>query len=727
MNDNTKRVALGDRHHGKQVTLVSDGKNKTLFKPRQASAEKALEAFLSHLEQEGFPFVPACEQVLSETEDGFIAAFVPHNPAESEADIHLFFQRCGALIFLAYLFGSNDLHYENIIACKDTPVLVDCETLMTGIAENGQSSMQSLASSVLKSHLLPNWSMIDGKPMLVSGLASNVPGAQCNLLFNGEVCRIEDYEAEVLEGFQAAYAFTRQHHEAVQTALEGFDGCRFRFLLRPTEVYGRLIQLAKKLEEEKKEPYITALLSAGYRRDQRENRLEAMQAVLNEEIKSVLQSDVPYFTVLYNDKGLYGEQLLKRDFLQTSPQEAVKQRMAALSEEDCGAQSRIIEQALAAVRPIEKKTPCIQTGDDLYEAMFTLLENGYIPAISSGFMQLSAAEDGNLYLQSAGFGLYEGLAGILCAYAALYRKTGKREILDALTAHYQPLGDFIHHSGNIAGTTNALSLQEGIVGVTAALLHIFELTGEQRFYDAATTLFGKLQPPAAPIAQMDWLGGISGISTVLLKLNRSLTAPWATLIAEALQDYQPSLSGVAHGAAGVSLALAAAEHCLNTECYDKQILQLLSFEETYFHADVNNWQDLRAEDRVAFMHGWCSGVGGIAMARKSLLALTDNAAIRAQCERDIERAAANLSSDFTAKRDSLCCGNAARLMACSDLNIKNSRLFRTLCDKMKDDSLVLFHVNDTGDRNYGLMQGLAGVIYAIALYGDEKSGGMLLC
>lgn len=727
MDNNKKRVALGDRHDGKQVMLVSDGKNKTLFKPRQASAEKALEAFLSRLEQEGFPFVPSCEHVLSETADGFTSAFVPHTPAESEADVRLYYQRCGALLFLAYLFGSNDLHYENIIACKDTPVLIDCETLMTGAADSGQQSLQSLATSVLQSHLLPNWSMVNGKSVLVSGLVSDIPGAQCNLLYGGEPCRIEDNEAELLEGFQAAYCYTLSHKATILTALSCFNGCRFRFLLRPTEVYGKLIQLAEKLEAEKREPTISTFLSVGYRRDKRENRLEAMQAVLDEEIKSVLQGDVPYFSVRYDDKGLYGKQLLNPQFLQFSPCEAVQQRLEALCEADCVAQCRIIAQALAAVRPVEKKTPLLRTDGNLYDAMFSALEDGYISAISSGFMQLSAAQDGNLYLQSAGFGLYEGLAGILCAYAALYRKTGKKAILDALTAHYEPLNRLIAHTDSISFRGSNASLQDGVVGATACLLHIFTLTGQQCFYDDAASLFGKLQLPEQEMTQLDFLNGISGLGAVLLKLDRSLTEPWAKLVIKTLKNYQPTLTGAAHGAAGIALALSAAGRCLNDDSVDEQILQLLAFEEQYFHADQNNWQDLRATDRIAFMHGWCSGVGGIAMSRKRLLSVTGNAKIRAICERDIARAAANLGSSFVAKRDSLCCGNAARLTACSNLNLKNSRLFETLCDKMRDNSLVLVHTNDTDDRNYGLMQGIAGVIYALAMFGDEESGGILLC
>ncbi len=726
MAEKSKSIAMGDRHNSNQVSLIFDGENKYLFKPRQASAEKALEAFLSDMEQEGFPFTPKCEHIISENADGFTAEFVPNSPAESDEDIRLYFKRCGALIFLAYLFGSNDLHYENIIACKDSPVLIDCETLMTGIADGENNKLKSLTSSVLKSHLLANWVVNEGKTSLVSGLLSDKEDAHCNLVFGGKTCYIYDYEAEVIDGFKSAYTFTLENKDKVKKALSHFEGSAFRFLLRPTEVYARLIALAKKLDD-RKDLYITELLSEGYRRDKRENRLEEMQAVLDEEIRGVLCGDVPYFTIKYDDTGLYSDRLLKPDFLEHSPKSAVENRLNYLCADDCEAQKRIISQSLSSVRPLDKKTPYFNSGNDIYYSMLSLLEDGYVSSVSSGYIELSRGNDNNLYLQSAGFGLYEGLAGILLAYAALYKKTGDKIILESLMKKYQPLGEFINRSGKINASTNALSLQEGIIGVVSALIHIFELTEEKIFFDDASTLFGKLKLPCDDNIGFDFLSGISGLSCVLLKLDKALTTPWANVLADRLADCEPTLTGVAHGASGVALALAVLEKLQSTDIYDNKILSLLSFEENYFHADKNNWQDLRTDERIAFMHGWCSGAGGIAMARKSILSLTSNPEIRKICKRDISRAAENLSDDFIAKRDSLCCGNSARLMACSNINIKNSGLFGILCDKMRNNSLALFHADDTDDRNFGLMQGFAGVIYAVAMYNDEKSGGMLLC
>ena len=57
-----KTFQLGDSHFGKSVELVVDGDNKYILKPRCGNVEIAFEAFLSELKQEGFPFVPECEQ-----------------------------------------------------------------------------------------------------------------------------------------------------------------------------------------------------------------------------------------------------------------------------------------------------------------------------------------------------------------------------------------------------------------------------------------------------------------------------------------------------------------------------------------------------------------------------------------------------------------------------------------------------------------------------------------
>ncbi|MBR1531627.1 MAG: DUF4135 domain-containing protein [Eubacterium sp.] len=722
MNDK-KCIPLGDKHGGQQVSLVTEGETKYLIKPRVACAEKGLEAFLLKLEQKGFPFLPACEHIIGETKGGIKTAFVEHLPAESAADVALYFKRCGALIFLAYLFGSNDLHFENIIASKNTPVLVDCETLMNGKTEADVGELKNLTSTVMKSHLMPNWRLDGDEAKLTAGLISDHPDAKNHLIFGGECCYIYDYVDDVLCGFCAAYDFALNNGDVITSALKCFEGSSFRFLLRPTEVYAKIIELAKKLDDEKRESTVRLLLSAAYARDKRENRIDVMAAVLDEEVAAVLNGDIPYFYIYYSRHGLHGAgRELAGDFLCEAPEKCVIDRLRMLNSNDKSAQCKIIMQSVAAARPIEKRVSTPVKGD-IFTAMFEKLEDGYISAISSGFTQLTTGADGNLYFQSAGFGLYDGLAGILCAYAALYKKTNNQKIMAALKSHCEPLGEYIANSNGFALNGGSVSLQSGVSGVIACLVHIYELTGDRQFYSDAVTLAKKLRCELEGDINLDLLGGLAGLALQLPKLPCEVSAPLKDVILPKLLEYEPKLTGAAHGAVGVALAIAA----LSDGKHDDKILELLEFEEQNYFDNEHNWRDLRALDRVAFMHGWCSGVGGEAMIRQRLYSLTENEKIKAICRRDLERAKVNLLSDFTVKRDCLCCGNAARLMAISNINEKNSRLYTLLCDRIKDDSVVLLHPCDTDDRDFGLMQGLAGVIYAVAMYGDEKSGGMLLC
>ncbi|MBR0413068.1 MAG: DUF4135 domain-containing protein [Eubacterium sp.] len=721
MQNNKCFIPLGDKHGGKQVSLIIDGETKYMFKPRAACAEKGLEAFLLKLKQEGFPFLPSSEHIIEESADGYKAAFVEHTSAESAEDVALYFKRCGALVFLAYIFGSNDLHFEDIIACKNTPVLIDCETLMTGKTESDLGELKSLTASVMKSHLLPNWRLEDGEAKLTAGLICNNPDEKNHLIYNGKPCFIYDYVSDVTEGFCAAYGFAMQNTDMLSKALGCFAGSSFRFLLRPTELYAKIIELAGKLDSEKREPTVRTLLSAAYVKDKRENRLEYMSDVLDEEVRAVLCGDIPYFSLRFDSLGLFGsDRELAENFLCETPENCVKDQLDSLNTADMTAQCRIIEHSLAAARPLEKRAPKLCSGD-IYEYMFERLEEGYISAISSGFTYLTSGSDGNLYFQSAGFGLYDGLAGILCAYAALYRKTSDSRILSALKSHYAPLGKYITDCDSFSLNANNVMLQSGLSGVIACLVHIYDLIGEQMFYDDAVTLAKKLKPEIIGEVGCDLLCGLAGLAVQLPKMPDEVSAPLAEVILPELLKYEPELTGAAHGAAGVALAIAA----LSAGKHDEKVLQLLSFEEQHYYENEHNWRDLRAPDRVAFMHGWCSGVGGEAIIRKRLLQLTDNAEIIAICNRDLERAKVNLCSDFSVKRDCLCCGNAARLVTCSNINEKNSGLFTLLCDRIEQDSLVLYHPCDTDDRNYGLMQGLAGVIYAATMYGDEKSGGML--
>ena len=725
-----KKFSLGDQHFGRSVELIDDGTTKYLFKPRGARVEKALEAFLQKLKQEGFPFVPSCEHVFEDGGDRYKSELVRHLPAENEDDVRLFFNRCGALLFICYLLHTNDLHHENLIACQNTPVIVDAETLINGEPDGGEESKkQFLADTVTFTHILPIvWLYQNEKFIQMSGLFCNIPDDRNMLYRDGEICQPYDHLDEITEGFVACYEYAMAHRELLREAVGLFEGCHFRKILRPTDYYAKFVTIVQKFPEDKRRPVAEALLAEAHKRDKREGRLEYMRRALECEVEAVVQGDIPHFTSLYESRDLYcGGENVRTDFLRLSPRECVLNRLASLSAEDCEAQKRIIMQSIDAVRPIKERVPLPYGGTDPIRAAYEKLENGCISVISTQWIMLEAAQNNNLYLQNAGWGLYSGLTGILCAYAAFYHKTGERMYLDALLRHYRDFGAFIDTiERKVPLSDSSGRLQDGLGGMLNALLHIHELTGERVFYDDAVRLARKLEPVFEGECG-DLLGGAAGLALSLPKLPAETAKPLARTLLPKLGAYEAALTGAAHGAAGIATAIAAAEKVLGTHEYDSKINELISFEEKYFDNKKNNWRDLRDETRQdAFMNGWCSGAGGMAMTRKRLAELTDNEELRAVCRRDVERARINLASDTVLKRDSLCCGNASRLMAASCIGIKNEILYERLCRAICTDTLTLVHLIDTCDHNFGLMQGLAGAGYAVAMYGDEKSGGMLL-
>lgn len=717
----------GDRHGGKRVTLVTDGTTAYFRKPRSARTVKALEAFLLSLEREGFLFAPACERVLADEADGYRAAVVAHRPAESAADVQLYFRRCGALVFLAWLFGSTDLHEENLIACKDTPVLVDTETLFSAAFETRPHAPNSLTASILYSHLLPNWRVTDGQAQLCAGLIGADPAGENQLQFNGAPCFLYDYADAACEGFVAACDFALTHRAWLQTALQGFAGCESRVLLRPTETYARLIRLARALPAEQRQATMTALLSAAHKKDVRAGRADWMARVVDCEAAALLQGDIPYFTVAFDGRDLLcGGACVRDGFFAASPAETIAARLEAMDEETVEAQRRILTQAIDAVRPLTQTPALNLRGDDPLQRGFAMLEDGRISAAAGGWMRLDGGADGNLYLLSAGFGLYDGLAGILCAYAALLCATGSAAVQSALQRYAAELFALIDRLGPLPLNDRTACLQSGPGGMIAALLHCADLTGDAAFSGAACRLAEKIERTPADGCTCDLLTGVGGLALQLPKLPAAIAQPLAEALLPLLAAAEPKLTGAAHGAAGQALALAAAQAALGVTTHDETILRLLDFEEAHYIEAENNWRDLRVPDAVKFMNGWCSGAPGIALCRSRLAALTQHPAIRAACDRDLARAERHLTSAFACKRDHLCCGNAARLMALSRLGLQNAALADGLRARLQTDQLVLPHPFDTADRNFGLMQGLAGAVYALAMLENDRSGGMLL-
>ena len=689
---------LGDRHKCGQTRRICTDTISYIEKPRDYQIEAAFSELLDAMAQWGLGAFCQVPPLLEAGAQSHTQELVRHT-GTFEENFEWYFYRAGAVIFLGYLLGSTDLHGENIIACGDMPVLVDLETLLSG-----KLRRQNAAWNVLRSHLVCSFARKGDKIADISGFGGiygkNLPFCQ------QKVGAIYNHIPQTLRGFQDAYGLTIAHRAEISSLLENFSLCRFRQILRPTATYAAIIDYLQALPEERCAPMAKTLLERAYLRDVDTNRLEECRKVADEEIRAVLAEQIPLFHVRGDGTALLdGDAVVQENFLLSSPVETAKQRLSALSAEDMARQVALLENAIRAADPSPRPLPpisggCFAPGEQIGQ----WISQQELPG--GGWYEITT--EGSFALM--GLGLYSGISGLGCMYAALYRKTGK--------AHYLQQTELICRriqaelgSGPVTATNEAASLGSGIGGIALAFQHIAELTEQPEYGHFAAQLLHRLTPGRA---DGDYLNGVGALPVAYARCGVTPDGKMAQWLQEILCQ-EVKLTGFAHGAAGRAVSLSALQNITDFEL-SPYIKGLIYFENQHFIPKESNWQDIRNPHKIGFMSGWCSGAPGIGMARQ---AMNKN-------HPDLAAAKAFLQKQTPSRRHSLCCGTASRLMAASRLGVQVDKLFAELRDAETEGKLRLLCPVDTPEAPLSLMQGAAGAAYALAMYQDPLIGGMLL-
>ncbi len=699
---------LSDKHNGGQTaSMIETQAGKFILKPRSPRTDIAWADFLDALAAMGLRDVPRYARPVAPYDEGrTLAPFIENTPAQTEDDARAYYRRCGALLALCELLGATDLHAENLVACGDSPILVDLETLLAGkLPDRGQYE-GGLSDSLMYSHLLPNWALDGDENRDIGALTGE---GKNRLTYRGAPCPAYHYADEIVAGYCDAYDFLLSHREQVACALRAFDSAQFRKLLRPTEVYGRLVDRIEATADEAEKQRQAERLRRAYARDPDPAWTARMQAVCQSEIDAVLRGDIPYFFS-------YGDETCLRDwrgvvcdaYFALSPVDNARLRLRMLDERDKRDQARVIRQALRAVNPALSETRVSSA-----RAVYDMLEAQALENNPCSWIGVDTDDKGRAYLQSIGFGLYGGLLGVLCFYAALFEATGDETIKRAIERRYAKYrAMYIEAPTPLPARADNVNLTHGVGGHILAHAYLARCLGDARYLEDAAALFSRFEFEGFSADSLDVYGGVSGLLVALPRLmGQGIDEPVqrvARLLADIVCQDTPALTGYAHGAAGEALALAAAQTVLGDRRYEDDILRMLAAENEHYDARACNWADLRDPEKQGFMQGLCSGAPGVGLARKQMLSYAIGEETRAVCLRDIERVRAYYAAvRAPLKRDSLCCGNAARMAG-----------ERAACGEIQTSGLneapVLFHPLDSDDFPAGLFQGWAGVGYALA-------------
>ncbi len=338
------KFGAGDTHRqGRSVVIAHFSDSTLVYKPRSLGIDVALREFVAALDaQHERPLTIKVPRVLECGDHGW-AEFVSHRYALDDAALRRFYRGIGHWLSIMRLLGGSDLHAENLIACDDAPVVVDCETLFTprmpphrsGYGDGFDHASRLITGSVLSVGLLPGrglalgWRGVDSsalgllqgeQPMLpqptIIGMGTDEARVGSELIAVPMALNhpsphpaLARYWPDVLDGFDELTATLSRMDGAgvLRPALERFAECEVRYVPRATESYSEVARMLwHPVSLHQHEPSIERARQLLEKMARNVSSAPAQPEIIQAEIEDLLEGDVPYFSATVRHGVLSG-------------------------------------------------------------------------------------------------------------------------------------------------------------------------------------------------------------------------------------------------------------------------------------------------------------------------------------------------------------------------------------------------------------------------------------
>lgn len=284
------RVGLSDPHRGGGTVMELQFKaGRVIYKPRSGVGEREWNRALRWVDRVGFRPRLRPLRVVSRRNYCWMELAVPACCADQQA-ARRFYQRVGAMIYLAHIFRAVDCHRENLIAAGEHPILIDAESLLH--PADPDEPLET-ATCLDRTGFVPTRRGLPGWRYPSSPLCGHA-GAH-NPTVKGRSCEPFRYRSDVLKGLlrtQRLIGVSTEHRRAFARRLARLEKLRWRWIVRPTQEYLRLrdisIQPGALISIRKRQNVIRKLCIS--------TRLHLPDIVTRAEAAAIERFDVPYFT-----------------------------------------------------------------------------------------------------------------------------------------------------------------------------------------------------------------------------------------------------------------------------------------------------------------------------------------------------------------------------------------------------------------------------------------------
>lgn len=790
--------SASDLHnYGKTVLILElDNREKLVYKPRSLTIDQAYKEFLQWVcKNLEIPYW--WNSIWNRGEYGW-CSWVPNLPCTSYDAIRQYYKRSGILLGIGYLLGSEDMHYENLIAHGEYPVLVDLELAIGSrnmeTLEEAEEGKRVFMESVLQTGLLPMYVWKEGGEGVNVGAINGGgnhsvsmdfpvvvnPGTiqmrveyqkpclkegKNRAILDGKFIQPNEFLREILLGFEKTYMFFVQNKSRVFEKLKEFEETKIRYVARQTQEYFLvLISMYHPdylISEEEQDVLLEQLI---YQRNRcKEEKIQWVRVQEGKELKS---GDIPYFWYKANSTNLHNASgdTYENYFLGTSIQ-CIKSRLFQIDQQDMEYQKKLIQLVISTgdeKQTIEFKERnraqrqikvCIaeRIGEILLEEAHWSKDKK-----SVGWINIIMADhqEQRYMIRPMGWYLYDGIAGVAVFMQGLAKKTKKK--------CYEEMADILTRKLFLYTDAKAERIQEkmptgafcGEASIAFAYMLLYLTNKDAKYLEYTKLQCEILSKAFTKDKDYDVIAGNAGAILVLLCAYK-LTGDkqymeWASeagdILLSSATGYEwgmgwvnpvtkTALTGFAHGASGIMLALAKLGYITGDEKYTKAAYQAFLYEEHFFDEDLQDWKDLRGEvsEQEAIKsdkketwkergHGmaWCHGWAGILMAR-CLTVEYVTGEFREHLEESIRNFVKNKTEkgySYKSEKFCLCHGN------CGNIVLYSMDCMEKYGDQVKEK--ILEEMRKTTERNiiklsmqefnnYGLMAGITGIGYYFLL------------
>ncbi|MCT2585458.1 type 2 lanthipeptide synthetase LanM family protein [Actinophytocola gossypii] len=600
--------ARGDRHAGgRSVTFVdfADGR-RVVYKPRDLGPQVAFAGLLAFLDPHLPPgLCPATARVLARPDYGWVE-HVAAEPLADRAAADRFYRRQGALLALLHAVRATDVHYENLIAHGDQPVLVDLETLFhPGLAPGGSGdpAADALAASVHRTALLPLVFVGEGGVADLSGLGGDhghspstvvdwldagtdrmrltrrpaeMSGAANRPRIGTSETDPGDHEPALLAGFRQAYDAIAAHRTELADLVAGCADLRVRVVTRPTWMYATLLDETthpEVLRDAVDRDRALSVLYPGRAGD------PLLAQLLRHELADLWAGDVPMFTAAAGDGRLRtatGEPLPVP--LPVAGLAAARDTIAALGEVDRRDQEWVVSATLATrrpapVHPAAAPVPGDPAGttahpDELLAAACAVADRivarGVVSDGRVNWLGLEAVEGRQWLLLPLGASLGNGYVGVAVFLAHLAEVTGIARYADQARAAVGGAPAFVSALATRPDLVAAIGCGglHGLGGIAYGLARLGTLLDDRALTDAAARAVSLAGTAATPASDPGWSTGLAGCLAATTAIHTDLGLPSAADVARTCATHLTTWTetgsappGFADGLAGIGWAL----------------------------------------------------------------------------------------------------------------------------------------------------------------------------